>query len=845
MQTAGSFIKTSSNITPMIYAYTTPGVTYHDGWIKIGYTEHDVDKRIKEQTHTAGITAKKEWSGKAVYLDGSDRTFTDKDFHKYLRLNGVHYDDSANNEWFKLTPNDAKKYFDAFVKNSFIGLAHDEISQYRLREEQIDAVNKTIEYAKNHGGNFLWNAKPRFGKTLCVYDLMMKIKAEKVLIVTNRPVIANSWYQDYEKFVGRDNGYFFVSALRELRRVSSSPAMSYQEYQKNLSRDKKLIYFVSLQDLKGSKYFGGTYDKLNEIREISWNILVVDEAHEGVDTSKTDSAFANIKRNFALYLSGTPFKALAGNKFPDDAIFNWTYADEQYRREHWDSEEDNPYETLPKLNLFTYQVGEIFRNKESLGQFDFSLNEFFAVKDGKFVHDDSVDKFLDTLTANKNFPFSTPELRDELKHTFWLLNRVESAKLLAEKLRKHPVFENYEIILAAGDGKINDNDNAAIAKSYNKVVEVIRNKDNNYKDKTITLSVGQLTTGVTIPEWTGVLILSDIQSEAMYMQAAFRAQNSCMFRDGKKFLRKNNAYVFDFDPARSLVIYEKFANNLSPSASSEGSIKSFLNFFPVICGDSGEMKELDPLEILSVPKRIKSHEIVESGFVSDFLFSNSFNMVQPSSEIIKIIQKIAHGKFSTGIKESLREFSKTIPAFLMAYGDDKVTLENFASIMPPLVFEELTGITPGEFEILREAKIFSEVEFNDAVKEFMKLRYGLADYFESSDRDIFDYIPSPKSGMIFTPRSVVVKMLDALENENPGCFDDPEKTFIDPCMKSGRFIAEIVKRLYNSEKLKKIFPDKTERLKHIFEKQVFGNAPAEINYEMAKNFLLDFDKSKK
>ena len=837
MQAATSIIKTVSNVTPMIYAYTTPNVPNNNGWIKIGYTERDVDKRIREQTHTARIIAKKEWTGAALYQDGS--AFTDKDFHKYLRLNGVEHDESENNEWFHITPIESKKWFDLFRENgfSFLDMTRDKISPYVLREEQLDAVNKTMEYSKAHEcGEFLWNAKPRFGKTLCVYDLMMKSNVKKILIVTNRPVIANSWYQDYDKFVGRNNGYYFVSGIKDIK-VMNNPVFTYQEYLKQLGSKKGLIYFVSLQDLKGSKYFGGTYEKLKEISEIHWDILVIDEAHEGVATSKTDIAFRNIERNFTLHLSGTPFKALASNRFPDDAIFNWTYADEQNKRTAWDSSEDNPYENLPQLNLFTYRMSEIFQDERAAGHFDFDLNEFFAVKDGKFVHDSAINNFLNALTTNKKFPFSTPELRNELKHTFWLLNRVEAAKLLKKKLESHKVFENYKIILAAGNEK-SDDDNDAIKRSYNKVRKAIHEND-----KTITLSVGQLTTGVTIPEWTGVLILSNVQSASMYMQAAFRAQNSCLFHEGKKFLRKDNAYVFDFDPARSLVIYEKFANDLCSSGESERSVGRLLNFFPVIGeDDNGEMIALDPAKILSIPRKIKSHEIVISGFMSDFLFSNILQLSEP---VIKIIHKLAPQKSLSDIKEYLREFSRTIPAFLMAYGDYETRLENFDKIIPAKIFLDVTGITLEEFCVLRdEGRIFASIEFNNAVKEFFELRDELKNYFEeNSTQNIFDYIPSPKANQIFTPRNFVKEMLDMLEKENPGCFDDPEKTFIDPYMKSGLYIAEIVKRLFCSEKLKKIYPTRIDRLKHIFEKQVFGLAPSEIIYRMTKNFLLSFDKN--
>ena len=325
--------------------------------------------------------------------------------------------------------------------------------------------------------------------------------------------------------------------------------------------------------MKGSIYFGGQYDKLGEVANMEWDILVIDEAHEGVDTYKTDVAFDRIKRKFTLHLSGTPFKALANNKFADDAIYNWTYADEQKKKRDWDvsAEEENPYSTLPQLNLYTYQMSEIIKDELQQGieidgeteEYAFDLNEFFAVTNGKFNHESSVDKFLDALTRQTKFPFSTEKLRDELKHTFWLLDRVDSAKVLAKKLREHPIFQEYEVVLAAGDGKLDDDEETM--KSYDKVVAAIAQHE-----KTITLSVGQLTTGITIPEWTAVLMLSNMRSPALYMQAAFRAQNPCLFKVGTSFKRKENAYVFDFDPARTLTIFEQFANNLNPNTAKGG-----------------------------------------------------------------------------------------------------------------------------------------------------------------------------------------------------------------------------------------------------------------------------------
>ncbi len=1063
-----SKIKTTRAALPQIYAYTTPEIKRHNGWTKIGYTEQDVDTRVKQQTHTADVQYVLHWHGNATYED-TGKTFRDTDFHGYLKKLDIA--NEPDTEWYEIEPAPAKMRFWEFRENHGV-LDTPEAIDYKLRAEQARAVEQTASYAKCHEhAEFLWNAKPRFGKTLTSYDFCTKLGAQKVLIVTNRPAIANSWYDDYVKFLGRESGLNFVSSVDALR--GKPYCMTRQEYlERNTSIcPEGFIEFVSLQDLKGSIHFGGQFNKLSEVAELEWDVLIIDEAHEGVDTLKTDVAFDHIKRRFTLHLSGTPFKAIASEKFAQDAIFNWTYADEQQAKANWadDSELPNPYADLPCLNMFTYRMSDIVAGEVQRGvnidgnvaEYAFDLNEFFATNQGGyFIHNEDIDRFLDALTTQKKFPFSTPELRDELRHTFWMLSRVDSARALAKKLKKHPVFGNYEIVLAAGDGKLDDEDEGIAA--FDKVRNAITKHD-----KTITLSVGQLTTGVTIPEWTGVLMLSNMKSPSLYMQAAFRAQNPCLFARDGQFLRKQNAYVFDFDPARTLTIFEEFANDLySDTASGGGTtderkrrIRTLLNFFPVLGEDeNGEMVELDAERVLSIPRKIRSQEVVRRGFMSDFLFQNIGNVFRAPAGVIDIIQKFEPYKapnedmgitrdtvvelslnddgdievseeivvglstdlfgekiygieeeldevietltltsdetdedkfideltkvFSSSIttplidtakqhyegedikpsqqkkierqikadvdirakreagsfkitrniinkereealetadtqeeadainlaadtkieealdelkenlksaktelvksagetivrevetaqreakkqtlesnvRDHLRGFSRTIPSFLMAYGDERTTLANFDTTVPSDVFSEVTSITVDEFRFLRDGgyysnketgqvdhfdgHLFDPVVFNDSVAEFINLRGELANYFdESLEEDIFDYVPPQKTNQIFTPRDVVVQMVDLFEKENPGCFDDPTHTFADLYMKSGLYITEIIKRLYRSEGMRVAFPNDQERLKHILEHQVFGVAPTKIIYEIATHYILGY-----
>lgn len=1046
-------IKTSEEISPKIYAYTTPHVTTNEGWIKIGYTERQVEQRIKEQTHTAGIEPSILWQQEARYIEEPDKgkPFKDHDFHQFLNFHAI--ERRPKTEWFYFNghPEKANHLFDQFVRHDYAGYQPGEQMDYQLRQEQEEAVQQTLTYIQTNQDarkkEFLWNAKPRFGKTLATYDLVKRLNCDRVLIVTNRPAIANSWFDDFHKFIAGTTSYKFVSESDSLK---GRPALSREDFHKLLftEEDAKEIAFLSLQDLKGSKYFGGAYDKLQWVAKTQWDLLVIDEAHEGVDTEKTDVAFHQIQRKFTLHLSGTPFKALAKGKFSENQIYNWSYADEQAAKQDWlsTSEQENPYENLPQLNMFTYQMSKMITDRVRDGadfgseavDFAFDLNEFFATNEsGSFIHEREVKEWLNTLTSNEKYPFSTRELRREIKHSFWLLDRVASAKALKDLLEDHPTFDRYKIVLAAGSASQREaEDTEANGKSLDMVRKAIAEHD-----YTITLSVGQLTTGVTIPEWTAVLMLSNLQSPALYMQAAFRAQNPYSWVEGDKVYRKERAYVFDFAPERTLSLFSDFANNLSlataggagTSQTREENIRNLLNFFPVIAEDrEGKMVEIDAQAVMTIPSQIRAAEVIKRGFMSNFLFDNIAGIFRASQLVLDILDelpveqqgKISHApdtlefpdievdeegqvqvaedlvinrqevlfgtkvydlldtveemvdqvetvdktfvktvqkeiastlvadltagydltnreskqiekqihteietliqrsekefdiqqahlenEYQEALKETvdsqqqeeleqtyqakkieahqahqaelrqrlaekvqdlphdlvkqqevkqrertkaqaedeirghLRGFARTIPSFIMAYGDENLTLANFDSYVPDEVFIEVTGINLNQFRYLRDGgpefagHLFDQPTFDQAIQEFLRKKAELANYFEDRTEDIFDYIPPQKTNQIFTPKKVVQKMVDELEKENPGIFDDPSKTFIDLYMKSGLYITELVKRLYNSQGLQAAFPERHERLKHILEEQVYGFAPTAIIHKIALEFI--------
>lgn len=649
-------IKSYKIVYPQIYSYELPNRSQNEGSQKIGYTERkNVDARILEQVKTAAFSEEynKLWSAPA-FFDGNEESFTDAVFHKFLEKKGIERKLNLGTEWFYFNgyPEKSKALFDLFRKEKFTALQNDNgKTEYTLRFEQEEAVRKAFEYFhKTENGEFLWNAKPRFGKTLASYDLAKRLNANKVLIVTNRPAIANSWFDDYEKFI---EGYYFISETSSLRSKPTITREQYLEYIKS-SNKKSFMTFLSLQDLKGSKYFGGDYDKLRWIADLEWDLLIIDEAHEGVDTARTDAAFDVVKRKHTLHLSGTPFKALANEKFPEEAIYNWTYLDEQkIKQVELEEGETGQHTDLPDLKLFTYRISQMITDQVNEGieiddetrDYAFDLNEFFRAKNRKFVHEEEVKEFLKNLSTNKKYPFSTPKLREELKHTFWYVgNRVESVKALESLLKKDPVFKDYKVIVAAGDGRGFDDDDSFNANetSFKRVIDAIAEND-----KTITLSCGQLTTGVTIKEWTAVLMLTDIKSPSMYMQAAFRAQNPYKeWRNGELVFKKS-AYLFDFAPTRVLEIYDNFANGLNPKAvqgeitekDREENIRELLNFFPVISEDvDGEMIELDAEKVLTLPNALAASEIVNARFMTNLLFNDSlkgvFNFPKEVEEIL-------------------------------------------------------------------------------------------------------------------------------------------------------------------------------------------------------------------
>lgn len=679
-------IKTFKKVYPQIYSYILPDRHQNDGWQKIGYTERkDAKVRIREQNETA--SHKEPYTIKWVRpaIKNNNEWFKDHELHRYYQQNAIPKDEGHGTEWFYFngTPERSIELFEAFCQNHFVDSNGKKF--YILRPEQKDAVEQTLEYAErnqttdfknpNEKAEFLWNAKPRFGKTLTTYDFMKRFGATKTLIVTNRPAIADSWYNDYKKFI---DGYYFISTADSIKEKT----LTREEFNQIEDFNKKQITFLSLQDLKGAKVFGGSFNKLQWVADLEWDLLVIDEAHEAVDTDKTDRAFENIKRKFTLHLSGTPFKALAEGKFSSEQIYNWTYLDEQKvkQSELESGQESGDHTDMPDLRLFNYKISDVTAkqieegidvNGENIPPV-FEFNDFLATNSkGEFKREADVWRFLNTLTENEGYPFSTSELRDELKHTFWFVgNRVNSAKAMEKLLKKHPVFENYKIILAAGDGRsLDDESSEEEAEDFKKNEKALARVKKAIKehDKTITLSVGQLTTGVTVKEWSAVLMMSDVKKETLYTQAIFRAQNPYKYEKNGKLYRKKSAYVFDFSPYRVLEIYDKLANSLSEKSAigniteseRQENVAELLNFFPVLSQDeNGKMVELDASQVLTLPAAKMASDIVRRGFITNLLFKDIGNVFNLPSEIVKKLNKMPNSKEDgTANKKDKRDVS--------------------------------------------------------------------------------------------------------------------------------------------------------------------------------------------
>ena len=593
-------------------------------------------KRIDQYTNTAAISYELLHTELAVRTDikkGTVVAFRDHDVHTVLvnsRIPKQKIKDSTSLEWFKVDLETAKKAIEA-VKKSQLSLHPSETgTQYTpiiFRPEQQDAIKATLKEFKT-GSRMLWNAKMRFGKTLSALEVVRKSGFNKTIIITHRPVVDSGWYEDFGKIFYNEPDYIYGSK-------NNGNTIDIL-----LKSGKKSVYFASMQDLRGSDLVGGNFDKNATVFNTDWDFVIVDEAHEGTTTSLGEDVLnAIIKPNSKmLALSGTPFNILG--KY-DNNVYTWDYVMEQRCKEEWDSlhfGDSNPYDELPKMNIFVYDLGKLLGNRYvELEDKAFNFHEFFRTwtgdikrdfkpmpdnaKVGDFVHENDVWSFLNLITkkdSESQYPYSTDEYRSLFRHSLWMVPGVKEAHALSKLLKKHPVFSLFRIVNVAGDGDEEEGTDTALQKVKSAIKQA---GEDGY---TITLSCGKLTTGVTIKEWTTVLMLAGTfsTSASSYLQTIFRVQSPCN-QNGKI---KDNCYVFDFAPDRTLkMVAESVALSTKAGKAKESDKKimgEFLNYCPVISIDGTVMKEYSTNRLLQQLKRAYAERAVQNGFDDTNLYND-------------------------------------------------------------------------------------------------------------------------------------------------------------------------------------------------------------------------------
>lgn len=646
----------------LIYVFRVGGVPKLKGMHKVGQTtlktalppeqlppncdplNAAAKRRIDEYTKTMTLNDDYELEYTVLAIrerGGKSEMFPDKEVHALLRKNGVnilsHKISGRLSEWCETSLNRIKKAIEAIKTGNLNINAEEDRDPIMLRKEQKEAVEKTCKRFQKHK-RMLWYAKPRFGKTVCALNVVKKMGYQRTLVLTHRPVVEAGWREDFFKIFTADDGYAFGSRSRD--------TFSLGELRQ---QGKKYVYFASLQDLRGSSWVNedGGYEKNEDVFRTSWDCVVIDEAHEGTLTDRGKSVIHALLKDEkqsetrVLHLSGTPFNLL--DDFREEETFTWDYIAEQSAKERWYLEhfcDPNPYEVLPKLNILTYDLNKEISGFEDADEKAFNFREFFRVWTGKpesdgrplpdgvqagtFVYESRVRRFLELLckpSATSHYPFSSPEYRENFRHTFWILPGVAAVKALKALMQKMEgsVFSSdmFKIRDIAGEG---DEDNEGRS-----ALESVRNAISEKPEETysITLSCGRLTTGVTVPEWTAVLMLDGAYttSAASYMQTIFRVQSAgCI---GGKM--KTECYAFDFAPDRALrMVAEACRCNIKAGQSTETEreyLARFLNFCPVISGEGGHMVKYDVDRMMQALKNSYVEYVVNKGFDDDRIYN--------------------------------------------------------------------------------------------------------------------------------------------------------------------------------------------------------------------------------
>lgn len=636
----------------LIYVYRIND-TAHEGILKIGEASCNAGMayfafepnckelnaaakdRIRHQTQTAGVTFELLYTEATAYMKGKNLiVFQDHDIHDILVRSGIKrkiFDtEHKANEWFYTDLETVKKAI-AAAKEGRTSLNASEITTDRspviFRPEQVEAIEKTIKQFKKSGGShqMLWNAKMRFGKTLSTLEVVKRMNYNRTLILTHRPVVDSGWFEDYSKiFYDRADFYYFSKKNGGDPTEEENFNEMIHHTDENGMNAYHFIYFASIQDMRGSELVGGKFAKNEEIFNINWDLIIIDEAHEGTQTELGKAVLSKCRKENTrvLHLSGTPFNLM--DDFKEDEIYTWDYVMEQRAKAEWDKihqGDPNPYSVLPKLSIYTYNLGKLYPEYAD-ADIAFNFREFFRVdKEGNFIHEANVKQFLDLLTkedTDSNYPYSTEEYRQNFRHSLWMIPGVKEAKALSKLLQEHPVFSQFAIANVAGDGDEEEEEKEALKKVEKAIGP---HPEDSYS---ITLSCGRLTTGVSVKPWTACFMLfgSFNTAASSYMQTIFRVQTPAVI-GGKQ---KEECFVFDFAPDRTLKVIAETAKISSKAGKTTQNdreiLGDFLNFCPIIGFEGSQMKAYNTEKMLGHLKKAYIERVVKNGFEDSYLYND-------------------------------------------------------------------------------------------------------------------------------------------------------------------------------------------------------------------------------
>ena len=791
---------------PTIYAYEDTNPQYKD-LLKVGFTNVDAQKRVAQQYPTlrpGALPYKIVLEESAMRNDGS--TFTDHDVHRYLRKKAFA---NPNGEWFKCDVQDVKAAI--FAVKSGAENEENRSQNFVMRPEQAEAVNKAADYFTSfcHENpdqvpHFLWNAKMRFGKTFATYQLAKKMGWTKVLVLTFKPAVQNAWEEDLKTHLDFE-GWQFVARN----------GLSYEE----ADQKRPIVCFGSFQDYLGKNTSTGGVKTKNEwVHATHWDCIVFDEYHygawresakelfeaednkeakfgEGEGIEDLDEETIPITTNAFLYLSGTPFRAIASGEFIEEQIFNWTYADEQRAKEEWTIEQ-NPYAALPRMVLLTYQLPDSIREIAIGGEFnEFDLNLFFkADGDGfmaRFTYESEVQKWLDLIRGNylettvdnlklgakkPPMPFSDSRLLSVLTHTFWFLPTVAACHAMKNLMaqRQNKFYHDYEVVVAAG---------TSAGIGVEALPPVLDAMGNPLETKTITLSCGKLTTGVSVKPWSGILMLRNSSSPETYFQAAFRVQTPWVIRNpdstspNQEEVIKHECYVFDFAPNRALSQVAEYSCRLNVDETNpEKKVAEFIHFLPVLAYDGSSMKQIDAAGVLDIAMSGTSATLLARRWESALLvnvdnatlsrlmgdkaaldalmgiegfrsLNQDIQTIINKSDAVKKAKKEANDKqlskqekrqltdqekeyksLRKQIQEKLIKFATRVPVFMYLTDYRERSLKDVITQLEPGLFKKVTGLDVKDFELLVSLGVFNSALMNDAVYKFKRYEDASLEY---------------------------------------------------------------------------------------------------------------------